>query len=250
MPDLDLAEVYRLFIDAFVHLESSAATVLCHQRGPVTHLEWPNEGRRGGRYHHEFFALDQDPQTIIDVVKSVDPQQPYFISEVYGSRSRQLDAFTSAGFAFESTEPIMTRVLGGDEADSDSPVVADVTDSALADRVFQAFAAANSGPRRTTQAQIDDPATLIKSVFIDGEPAAHGKGILIENALYITDIGTIPAFRKRGLGGAIMTALHHEAQKRGARHAILSATQMAAPLYRSLGYTDVGTLDIYIPAST
>lgn len=245
--DLSFSEICRHFIEAFTYLERSVGDVDRHQSGSVTWLHWPANGRRNGRYFYEFFGIEGDPEEMISVVGQVDPQQPYFISDMYSLRASAADAYRHLGYTTNFQEPIMVLKLAELEGELATEPVCDVTTMDQATAIQQAFARADERPRPTSQKQIDDAQTIIKAILIDGEPAATGKGILLNDLLYVTDIGTIPSFRKRGFGAAIMRALHLTAKKRGATYSILSATQMAAALYRSLGYRDVGVLDIYEP---
>jgi len=70
----------------------------------------------------------------------------------------------------------------------------------------------------------------------DGSQAADGRVAFAGDTAIFDRIGTHAAHRRRGLGRAVMCALHGIAQARGARQALLVATQEGEALYRTLGW--------------
>lgn len=77
--------------------------------------------------------------------------------------------------------------------------------------------------------------------YLDGEPVATN--ILFGGAgvASVYGVGTLPAARGRGVGGAITLWPLVEARARGYRYAVLFATEMGHPVYRRLGFRDVGS---------
>lgn len=64
---------------------------------------------------------------------------------------------------------------------------------------------------------------------IEKEPAAWGRAIVWDGVAF-------PEFRRRGLGRAIMQALHASLAGAGAQCIVFTATEMGIPLYEQLGY--------------
>lgn len=77
---------------------------------------------------------------------------------------------------------------------------------------------------------------------IGGE--AVGSGSLFEAAGqgWVTNIGTIPGARGRGVGAAITSAVLESARKRGFTRAWLGASEMGAPVYERLGFATAGLM--------
>jgi GNAT superfamily N-acetyltransferase len=70
----------------------------------------------------------------------------------------------------------------------------------------------------------------------DGEPV--GCGSLFESGgfAWVTNIGTVPAARRRGVGGAVTGRILSIARERGHGRAFLAASLMGEPVYRRMGF--------------
>ena len=53
-------------------------------------------------------------------------------------------------------------------------------------------------------------------------------------------MATPPEFRRRGYGAAATWAAIEVGAQRGCDHAVLQASEMGAPVYRRMGFVDVG----------
>ncbi|MEP6504695.1 MAG: GNAT family N-acetyltransferase [Betaproteobacteria bacterium] len=71
----------------------------------------------------------------------------------------------------------------------------------------------------------------------DGALAADVRVVTIGEHAIFDRIGTDEAHRRRGLGRALMAALHATARERGATRGLLAATQAGHALYMTLGWT-------------
>jgi GNAT superfamily N-acetyltransferase len=79
-------------------------------------------------------------------------------------------------------------------------------------------------------------ATIARVVAPDGEIAANGGVVLVGGAAIFDRIGTDAAHRRRGLGRAVMGALHAHAHERGATQGLLAATAEGRALYATFGW--------------
>ena len=76
--------------------------------------------------------------------------------------------------------------------------------------------------------------------FLDGVPVATVKLFYAAGVVSVQHVMTLPAARRRGIGAALVSQALHEAQQRGYRLAVLTATPAGSALYRQLGFREYG----------
>ncbi len=103
-----------------------------------------------------------------------------------------------------------------------------------------------------TQAELDRPTPLlpegyrlavdaaetgaVATVTAEDAVAAGGRVVTVGETAIFDSIVTEPAHQRRGLGAVVMAALGQAARDRGARRAVLVATQDGRRLYETLGW--------------
>lgn len=83
-------------------------------------------------------------------------------------------------------------------------------------------------------------------VRLDGEPVACGSLFLVDGHAFVTNIGTVPAHRGRGLGSLVTSATLDLARERGHRVASLTASVMGRSMYARLGFRDDARFERYL----
>ena len=84
-------------------------------------------------------------------------------------------------------------------------------------------------------------------IVVDGEPAGRLYVARWEREIRIVDIALLPAFRGRGIGGALVGALIEEADAAGKPLSIhVEHTNRARRLYERLGFRPVGDEGVYV----
>lgn len=145
-----------------------------------------------------------------------------------------------AGLTRDTTTLVMTRAVAGPHS-SHSQVVRTSIEAA-------------------TKAT-DDPVPVSELGRPDGVPGLDG-WVLVQDGVAVvgawtylngTDcgiyaVGTVPAYRRRGLAAALMEHLLAHAAANGAHTASLQSTPMGEPLYTALGFTSVGRYEEWVPA--
>ena len=106
-------------------------------------------------------------------------------------------------------------------------------------------------------------AALVNLGLGPGQPFQHFAGLLGEELVSSTSffrmgetavldyVSSSPAHRGKGFAKAVFAAALKEARERGCRRAVLLATEMGRPFYRSLGFQELCAVSIwsYRPAS-
>ena len=80
---------------------------------------------------------------------------------------------------------------------------------------------------------------------MDGAPAACACAFDLGGDCHVTLVATAERYRGRGLAGAVMWTAVGEAAARGQATTSLVATQAGYPLYRRMGYEDVGAVQMW-----
>jgi GNAT superfamily N-acetyltransferase len=101
----------------------------------------------------------------------------------------------------------------------------------------------------SSSAALDAADTVAVIASIDGNDAAAAMVNVIERMGYVGWVGTLPAFRRRGLGELVSRAATNAAFERGADVVALEASSMATPLYSRIGYETVGIDRVWLPPS-
>ena len=93
---------------------------------------------------------------------------------------------------------------------------------------------------------IADPDVQIAVADLAGEPAAGAMAIRSGDSLGVYAVWTREHARRRGLGRAVTGAVIQAGIRAwGSRIAVLHSTEMGFPVYRSLGFGQVGSVGLY-----
>ena len=89
------------------------------------------------------------------------------------------------------------------------------------------------------------PGYRLYAARVDGEPAACLAVMDVEGDATVTWVGTVPAARGRGLATRLLHRALDDARERGIEISTLEATRMGYPVYRRLGYRDLGRVNMW-----
>jgi len=81
---------------------------------------------------------------------------------------------------------------------------------------------------------------------LDGRPVACSSLYVVAGEAFVTNIGTVPAARGRGMGRLATLATLHLARQAGHPRAMLTASLDGREVYRRLGFAEYGRLDRYL----
>jgi GNAT superfamily N-acetyltransferase len=89
----------------------------------------------------------------------------------------------------------------------------------------------------------------VVTAFDGDEPVSTATLVVVDRVAAVFGVGTVPAYRRRGLGRALTLAVLHEGRRRGADLAYLNPSDSGEPVYRALGFTDAPGFDVWAPPS-
>lgn len=87
---------------------------------------------------------------------------------------------------------------------------------------------------------MDDPASRLYAARTDGNVASALIARHVDGDCYFWAVATLPDMQRRGLAGELMRQALHDAAAAGCTTASLEATPAGEPLYRRLGFEDLG----------
>jgi ribosomal protein S18 acetylase RimI-like enzyme len=99
----------------------------------------------------------------------------------------------------------------------------------------------------STPAALDDTNTVGVLASVGGRDVAVARVDVIDGMGYVGWVGTLPSFRRRGLGELVTRAATNAAFELGADIVALEASPMGLPLYEKMGYETVAIDRIWLP---
>jgi GNAT superfamily N-acetyltransferase len=109
-------------------------------------------------------------------------------------------------------------------------------------RELRAAAARRGGSSVEFERQLLAGATVMAAAFENGLPVSVGSHNPVGKVSEIVGVGTLPAFRRRGLAAAVVRLLIEDALRRGVKTIFLTADDAAvARLYAGLGFREIAT---------
>jgi predicted GNAT family acetyltransferase len=113
-----------------------------------------------------------------------------------------------------------------------------------------AAAAVAPGIVATTRERVREGLTVSAAAFVDDAPVSVGSHQPVDGATEIVGVATLPAFRRRGFGAAVTSALIADARDRGVDVICLSAgSDDIARVYARAGFERVGEVGAAEPAA-
>lgn len=209
-------------------------------------------GRKKSNFSDEFYVLQGDPAAKLAAMHEADTGPRHYF-DVIGVDPAQDDAvYADAGYRCDWIEILMDRPLTPEDAARplDCRIVRTL-DAGQIERLAQAWTGGRqpNGYQPIVEAHNTTPELVQALIEIDGQTAAYGRAIVDGADAFISDVNAFPGFRRRGLGEAVMHALHAGAAQLGATRVVLTSTQMGLPLYQKIGYRKLADVWIYEPVS-
>jgi GNAT superfamily N-acetyltransferase len=96
------------------------------------------------------------------------------------------------------------------------------------------------GARLVSSVLLGDAATAILVGRVRGEPVSCSLLCVTGTTAGVYNVATPPAHRRRGYGAAMTWAAIDEGRRRGCTSAVLQASVAGYPVYRAMGFVDLG----------
>ena len=185
--------------------------------GPLTcihnHPRWPEVDG--------FYALDVTPAEVVKAVQSYGPDAKHMITVFADGPDSLQEAYLELGYRLLPwAQPFMVKPLS-------EPFGSDESDSV---QVRQALAARDYW------------------IEEDGQIICWGSSTMTSaEAIYVSGMETLPAYRRRGLASAVLSRIHRDALASGASHSVLCSTPLGLPLYLAAGYSLLACMQAFVP---
>ena len=82
---------------------------------------------------------------------------------------------------------------------------------------------------------------------LDGAPVATATLVLDGDVAGVWNVGTLPEWERKGIGGAMMRHILLDAEGLGYKASMLLASPQGVPLYERLGYSTLDTMRVCVP---
>ncbi len=152
--------------------------------------------------------------------------------------------FKALGCRLGATEAFMDNTLTHIEATEPIIPIVRIADQAHADAIGKAWRR-----KQILTPDIGNENAIHRVYTIhDGEKFIGSCGsIRVGDASWISNLYVDAAYRRKGLGTALMTRVMADDRARGINKSVLLASHTGALLYPNLGFAQIGTLYIYNP---
>lgn len=241
----DLSAVIQDFALGFSHTRSITYPYEVAKVGDFTILR--DAPRTSGDVRNqELITTSTDVDSLIAQIKELRPTR-FFLCVMLGLEGDApgLKALVKAqGFRFLRYEPAFVRPPGGPPEPRTPYRMARITKQEEADAIHQL------ARRQIRDEEIgNDEVKLRMFAAWDGDrPIAWVKSIRTSpGRSWVSNLYVDPEYRRRGIATDLMNLMLTDDRKRGIQTSVLLASYDGAKLYGSLGYQQVGTLQMFAP---
>lgn len=242
----EIDEALAVFASAVSTLRSFTHPYECKRVGPLWMLA--DAPRKSGDYRKsEFIAHEVPPELCKSLIRG-EAVTRYMLCAMHGMSidpAPFVKDFKAAGFGYFGKEILMTaNVPRGREAPIDPRIrrVRTLKDA-------QAIAK-SARSRQILPQHLLDPGEPIRlyGAFEREEPVGWVRSVQVgSDKAWVSNLYVSEAFRRQGLGTALMRTLLGDDAQHGVTKSVLLASAVGAKLYPLLGYDQLGILHLFYP---
>jgi predicted N-acetyltransferase YhbS len=243
-PTLD--EIVEVFSSGFSYSRSIVYPYEVERRGVLTVLRDAPRPINQTR-NQEIVTTSLDADVVVDQVRSFGPSR-FFLCVLHDldAPADEIKAnFKSHDFRVLRTEPVFSRSTHGSPEPQGEFRLSRLVSEFEANAVERAI-----GKRQPSVAMLaNDDGRCRQYAAWDGErPVGWVSSIRTPaNRSWVSNLHVVPDFRRRGIGGDLMRFMLKDDSKRGIQTSVLFASTDGAKLYGTVGYEQVGLLQMFAP---
>lgn len=238
------------FVASFIHsfcviYASSSADI-----GTVTALRYGPQ-YRDTLFRVEFIAIETAPCEVAQAIQSysLNPGETHGINVFHetGQTKQIVAEYASLGYTYEYTNAVLGMRLPAAAVVASSPIAI----HEVATRAQVEFVNATHQQDQPMRPQLIGDAQ-IRPFYAEFEAKAVGWAMLITaypGVAYLSDMFTLPLYRRRGVARSLLARLQIEAAAAGAGHLILVPSFTAWNYYQKLGYEPLVSFSVFKPVS-
>ena len=241
---LSVRAAVTAFVDGWTCSRHTTGTTVSDING-LTYLHFgAPDDYQAANWTDEFLVIEGDPTAITATIDQHLPNTRHRITVFTSQPSVIVEAYAAFGYTLRASEYLMAKPLSPDSIEKHDVGVQRVT---TPDQL--AFINESPNPAKVPPRVLTDPSFALYYVEMDGMPVAQARSVLTAGNISVADmVNTLPDYRRRGISGAIMNRMLDDAAKAGATDAVLVATEDGQALYRTLGYTLLTDVRVFVPA--
>jgi GNAT superfamily N-acetyltransferase len=152
----------------------------------------------------------------------------------------------ACGYRFGRTEALMVHPLRRIPKVVAPVAIERVLTETMAERLFRAARTRQVPPEHLTR---DAPLRAYVAT-VDDQVVGWVRSIVVGDATWCSSMYVAPAFRRRGIGRALLNVMLRDDRAAGARHSVLLASHAGAKLYSAVGFETIGTLLLFTPVKS
>jgi GNAT superfamily N-acetyltransferase len=239
----DRQAVVDTFIRAYAYLQNSLPGTTLTALGDLMCLHF---GKTFDGIADEYFAIEQDPDRVVQAIRQAEGAAAHWLTVFTDFPEETQAAYLARGYDSDEEQFLMGRRLDGIQLSRSSIPVHRAARLIEIEAINQARGFRVIYPGFLTDTRIE--------VYYAGtpdNPAAWGSALLVdEETIYLANMYTVPDFRRRGFGSALLSTILVDAAEGGAKRCILVSSNTGHRMYQKHGFADLWNVEVFtsVPA--
>ncbi len=243
------AECVKAFLDAIQYQASFERDPIWSEHG-VLHVaryvepcdwHWP----RDFRFREEFYVVDVDPTTVVEAIRGFGPLDgdAHLINAFCAADECITKLYAQSMYQHCFTKCLLGKDLGNDPIAIDDHNVIQFDSADDAD-----FGEMEESERPVKWTLVGDQAVRHYCVCEDGKAVSWSMLVMCDPSInYVGQMFTLPEYRRKGRGSALLSHMQAETKGLGRNTMILMPSYETVDWYPKFGYRSVANCAIFCP---